>query len=119
MTHRILIAVVLIAGALTAPLLIYPVFAMKLLCFALFACAFNLLVGYTGLMAFGHAAFLGTGGYSAGYALKAWGLTPELGILFGVLVSAAVGLLVGALAIRRRGIYFSMITLALAQMIYF
>jgi branched-chain amino acid transport system permease protein len=97
----------------------YPIFLMKALCFALFACAFNLLLGFTGLLSFGHAAFFGTAGYAAGYAVKAWGLTPELGILFAVAFAALLGWLVGSLAIRRQGIYFAMITLALAQMIYF
>lgn len=106
-------------AALAAPWLIYPVFLMKALCFALFACAFNLLLGYTGLLSFGHAAFFGTAGYAAGHALKVWGWSPELGLLFGVAVAAALGYGVGGLAIRRQGIYFAMITLALAQMIYF
>jgi branched-chain amino acid transport system permease protein len=97
----------------------YPVFLMKLLCFGLFACAFNLLIGYTGLLSFGHAAFLGAGGYVAGYALTAMGLPVPAGILLGVLASAVLGLVMGLLAIRRQGIYFSMITLALAQMVYF
>jgi branched-chain amino acid transport system permease protein len=109
----------LLALALAGPLILYPVFLMKVFCFALFACAFNLLVGYTGLLSFGHAAFLGTGAYAAGYSMKVWGVTPELGIAFGTLVAAGVGYTVGKLAIRRHGIYFSMITLALAQMIYF
>jgi branched-chain amino acid transport system permease protein len=119
MTQRNLLVLGLGAVGLLAPLVLYPVFVMKLMCFALFASAFNLLVGYTGLMAFGHAAFFGTGSYAAGHAIKAWALTPELGILFGTLMGAVVGLCVGALAIRRQGIYFSMITLALAQMVYF
>ena len=97
----------------------YPVFVMKALCFALFACAFNLLLGFGGLLSFGHAMFLGTAGYVAAYAAKAWGLTPELAILTGTLASAALGVGVGALAIRRQGIYFAMITLAIAQMMYF
>src|SRR3954470_3339816 len=102
--------------ALVAPFVGYPVFLMKLLCFGLFACAFNLLIGYTGLLSFGHAAFLGAGGYVTGYALTAMGLPVLPGILLGVLASAVLGLIMGALAIRRQGIYFSMITLALAQM---
>jgi branched-chain amino acid transport system permease protein len=108
-----------LASALAAPLLVYPVFLMKIFCFALFACAFNLLIGYTGLLSFGHAAFLGTGAYAAAYAMRTWGFTPELGILFGTAAAGMAGLLVGGLAIRRQGIYFAMITLALAQMIYF
>jgi len=108
------------AGLLVlAPYVVYPVFLMKALCFALFACAFNLLIGYTGLVSFGHAAFLGSAGYASAYAAKAWGWPPELAILFGVGTAAIIGLLVGALAIRRQGIYFAMITLALAQMLYF
>ncbi len=107
------------AIALAAPFVGYPVFLMKLLCFGLFACAFNLLIGYTGLLSFGHAAFFGSAGYVTGYALASMGLTPELGILLGVAASAVIGLVMGALAIRRQGIYFSMITLALAQMVYF
>ena len=98
---------------------VYPVFVMKVLCFALFACAFNLLIGYGGLLSFGHAMFLGTAGYASAHAAKMWGFTPELAILFGTGCSALLGLLTGLLAIRRQGIYFAMITLALAQMIYF
>lgn len=105
--------------ALMAPALAYPPFLAKLLCFSLFACAFNLLIGYTGLLSFGHAAFFGAAGYAAGNALKVWGLPVELGLLFGVAVGAGIGLVMGALAIRRQGIYFSMITLALAQLVYF
>ena len=105
---------------LAAPYLgLYPVLLMKILCFALFACAFNLLLGFTGLLSFGHAMFFGSAGYTAGYAMKAWGATPEIGLLLGTLVAALAGLLVGSLAIRRQGIYFAMITLALAQMVYF
>src|SRR5689334_14529428 len=103
-----------------APLVgVYPVFLMKALCFALFACAFNLLLGFGGLLSFGHAMFLGTAGYVCAYAAKEWGLTPELAILLGTAASAALGAIVGALAIRRQGIYFAMITLAIAQMMYF
>lgn len=105
--------------ALAAPFVGYPVFLMKLLCFGLFASAFNLLIGYTGLLSFGHAAFFGTAGYVTGHALAVSGLPVEAGIALGVLASAALGLVIGALAIRRQGIYFSMITLALAQMVYF
>jgi branched-chain amino acid transport system permease protein len=105
--------------ALGAPFFFYPVFLMKVLCFALFACAFNLLIGFTGLLSFGHAAFFGGAGYVAGYALKGMGLPFELGIIAGVIFAALVGLVMGLLAIRRQGIYFTMITLALAQMLYF
>ena len=102
-----------------APLVAYPVFLMKCLCLALFACAFNLLLGYVGLLSFGHAIFLGGAGYASAHAAKVWGLPPELAILFGTAAAAALGLVVGWLAIRRQGIYFAMITLGLAQMIYF
>jgi branched-chain amino acid transport system permease protein len=97
----------------------YPVFVMKVMCFALFACAFNLLIGFTGLLSFGHAAFLGGAAYAAGHALKFWGVSTELGLLIGLVSGAALGFVMGALAIRRSGIYFSMITLALAQMLFF
>ena len=110
----------LLLGLIVAPFLgAYPVFVMKLMCFALFASAFNLLLGYTGLLSFGHAAFLGGAAYVAGYSIKAWGFTPEIGMLLGTLVGALLGLIFGWLAIRRQGIYFSMITLALAQMLFF
>ena len=98
---------------------IYPVFVMKALCFALFACAFNLLLGFGGLLSFGHAMFLGTAGYVCAHAAKEWGLSPELAILVGTVASALLGVVVGTLAIRRQGIYFAMITLAVAQMMYF
>lgn len=104
---------------LIAPFLLYPVFLMNMLCFALFACAFNLLIGYTGLLSFGHAAFFGGAGYVAGYALRYLGLPMELGLLAGTAVGGLIGLVMGLLAIRRQGIYFTMITLALAQMLYF
>lgn len=104
---------------LAAPFFAYPVFLMKLLCFALFACAFNLLIGFTGLLSFGHAAFFGSAGYVTGYLLSSAGLPTAFGIVLGVAASSVLGLVVGALAIRRQGIYFSMITLALAQMVYF
>jgi len=104
---------------LAAPFVAYPVFLMKLLCFALFACAFNLLIGFTGLLSFGHAAFFGSAGYVTGYLLATSGLPTELGIVLGVAAASLLGLVIGALAIRRQGIYFSMITLALAQMVYF
>lgn len=97
----------------------YPVFVMKLMCFALFASAFNLLLGYTGLLSFGHAAFLGGSAYVAGHAMKVWGLTPEFGLIAGTAVGALLGWVFGVLAIRRQGIYFAMITLALAQMMFF
>jgi len=111
--------VVLIVLGLAAPYVLYPVFVMKLLCFALFACAFNLLLGYTGLLSFGHAAFFGGAAYVAGHAIKVWGFPPELGILLGAAVGGLLGLVFGSLAIRRQGIYFAMITLALAQIVYF
>ena len=98
---------------------VYPIFAMKIMCYALFACAFNLLLGYTGLLSFGHAAFLGSAGYATGHALNVWGLPTEVGLLFGMGVAALLGLMMGMLAIRRNGIYFAMITLALSQMVYF
>jgi branched-chain amino acid transport system permease protein len=111
-----------LAGAilLLLPFLgVYPIFAMKVLCYALFACAFNLLLGFTGLLSFGHAAFLGSAAYAAGHSIKIWGWIPEAGLLFGAAVAAALGLAMGSLAIRRSGIYFAMITLALAQMVFF
>ena len=134
-----LLYIVLLASGLAAPFFVYPVFAMQALCVALFACAFNLLLGFTGLLSFGHATFFGTAGYFAGYAIKKglsvdgiglWGFnipihfslppfTPELGILFGTLVAGVLGYIVGSLAIRRQGIYFAMITLALSQLVYF
>jgi len=104
---------------LVAPFFIYPVFLMKVLCFALFACAFNLLIGYVGLLSFGHAAFFGMAGYICGHVAKEWGLPPELALAAGTVGGAALGLGVGLIAIRRQGIYFAMITLALAQMVYF
>jgi len=102
-----------------APLVLYPVFLMKVMCFALFACAFNLLIGFGGLLSFGHAMFLGTAGYASAHAAKVWGFPPEAAILFGTACAAALGLVSGLLAIRRQGIYFAMITLALAQMMFF
>ncbi|HEX2531611.1 MAG TPA: branched-chain amino acid ABC transporter permease [Burkholderiaceae bacterium] len=110
---------VALALALVAPAVLYPVFLMKLLCFALFACAFNLLIGYTGLLSFGHAAFFGWAAYITGYGLASLGWPTELGLLVGAATGAVIGLLMGSLAIRRQGIYFTMITLALAQMLYF
>ena len=110
---------VMLAFFALAPLVLYPVFPMKVMCFALFACAFNLLIGFGGLLSFGHAMFLGTAGYAAAHAAKVWGFPPELAILFATLCSTALGVVTGLLAIRRQGIYFAMITLALAQMIFF
>lgn len=110
---------VMLAFALVAPFFMYPTFLMKVLCFALFASAFNLLLGFVGLLSFGHAAFFGAAAYVCGHVIKAWGFTPELGILAGTAVAAGFGYLFGSLAIRRAGIYFSMITLALAQLVYF
>ncbi len=114
-----LLALAAAAAAPTRWIGAYPIFLMKGLCFALFACAFNLLIGFTGLLSFGHAAFFGTAGYLCGYATKQWGAPMEVGLLLGVAGSAALGLLIGWLAVRRQGIYFAMITLALAQMVYF
>jgi branched-chain amino acid transport system permease protein len=111
--------VVMVAFFAIAPLFIYPLFLMKALCFALFACAFNLLLGYVGLLSFGHALYFGWASYLSAYAAKAWGLPPELAILTGAATAAVLGLIAGSLAIRRQGIYFAMITLALAQMMYF
>ncbi len=111
--------IVMVAFFLVAPYVIYPVFLMKALCFALFACAFNLLIGYGGLLSFGHAMFLGMAGYISAHAAKAWGFPTELAILAGTAASAALGVVAGLLAIRRQGIYFAMITLALAQMVFF
>ena len=116
---KTIIAAFVAVLALVAPWVAYPVFLMTALCFALFACAFNLLLGYAGLMSFGHAMFFGMAGYFFGYVVKTLDMPPELGLLAGVLGAAALGLVTGALAIRRQGIYFAMITLAFAQMIYF
>lgn len=113
------IVIVLAALLAVAPFLFYPVLVMKVLCFALFACAFNLLLGYTGLLSFGHAAYFGAGAYTTGYVMTSWSTTPELGLLLGVVSAALLGAVFGGLAIRRQGIYFAMITLALAQMLYF
>lgn len=104
---------------LLVPMFLYPIFLMKILCFALFAAGFNLLLGYTGLLSFGHAAFFGGGAYFTAHAVKVWGLSPELGILVGVIGAAGLGLIMGLIAIRRQGIYFAMITLALSQMFFF
>jgi branched-chain amino acid transport system permease protein len=109
----------LVLLGLAAPFFVYPVFAMNVLCLALFASAFNLLLGYAGLLSFGHAAFLGAAAYVTGQAVKVWGLPIELGILAGTSAAALLGLVFGALAIRRSGIYFAMITLGFAQLVYF
>ena len=109
-----------LAVLLAAPFIgLYPVFMMKALCYAIFACAFNLLLGYTGLLSFGHAAYLGAAAYATGWLVRSQGWSPELGVLAGTGVAAACGLVVGLIAIRRQGIYFAMVTLAMAQMIYF
>ncbi|TXL68862.1 branched-chain amino acid ABC transporter permease [Zeimonas arvi] len=114
------IAFVLMAAFFAiAPLFVYPIFLMKVMCFALFACAFNLLIGYVGLLSFGHAMFLGMAGYVSAHAAKVWGVTPEIAILLGTACSAALAWVAGYLAIKRQGIYFAMITLALAQMVFF
>jgi branched-chain amino acid transport system permease protein len=110
---------IMLAAVGLAPMVLYPIYLMKVMCFALFACAFNLLIGYVGLLSFGHAAFFGMGGYIGAHAAKVLGLTPELAILAGGGIAAALGAAIGWLAIRRAGIYFAMITLALAQMVYF
>ncbi|MFD1253910.1 leucine/isoleucine/valine transporter permease subunit [Devosia equisanguinis] len=117
--HHVLIFLGLVALLLVAPFVLYPVFLMKVLCFALFASALNLLLGFGGLLSFGHAAFFGIAAYVSAHAAKVWGLTPELAILLGTAAAAVLGLLIGVLAIRRQGIYFAMVTLAFAQMVYF
>lgn len=114
-----IILAIAVAGLIVAPFMVYPIFLMKMLCFALFASAFNLLLGYTGILSFGHAAFFGGAAYVTAHAVKEWGVTPEIGILLGMLTAAALGLVIGYLAIRRQGIYSTMITLALAQMFFF
>jgi branched-chain amino acid transport system permease protein len=118
-TFLIATAAMTAAFALAPHVGVYPVFLMKALCFALFACAFNLLIGFGGLLSFGHAMFLGSAGYVCAYVAKSWGWPPEAAILAGTAAAAALGVVAGALAIRRQGIYFAMITLALAQMIFF
>ena len=118
MLRKLGYAAVLI-GALAAPFFLYPVLLMKIMCFALFACAFNLLIGFTGLLSFGHAAFFGGSAYIAGHALKVWGVPTEIGLVLGVLYAAIMGFVIGKLAIRRQGIYFTMITMALSQMVFF
>jgi branched-chain amino acid transport system permease protein len=117
--HQYVAFALMVTFFVLAPFVVYPLFLMKALCFALFACAFNLLIGYAGLLSFGHAAFLGSAGYVTAHAAKVWGWPPELAILGGTAAAGALGLAVGGLAIRRQGIYFAMVTLALAQMIYF
>jgi branched-chain amino acid transport system permease protein len=117
--HQLIAFAVMLAVGLIAPFFVYPIFLAKLLCFALFACAFNLLIGYVGLLSFGHAAFFGFAAYATGHAAKVWGLPPEIAILAGTGAAAVLGLAFGLLAIRRQGIYFAMITLALAQMLFF
>lgn len=117
--HQKAIFAGLVLVLLVAPFLVYPVFLMTVLCFALFALAFNLLIGYVGLLSFGHAAYFGSAAYVSAYAAKRWGLTPEIAILLGTAYAGTLGLFFGWLAIRRQGIYFAMITLALAQMLYF
>jgi branched-chain amino acid transport system permease protein len=111
--------IVLVTALVVAPFVTYPLFVMQALCFALFACAFNLLIGYVGLLSFGHALYFGWASYISAHAAKVWGLPPELAILTGTAAAAGLGLIAGSLAIRRQGIYFAMITLALAQMMYF
>jgi branched-chain amino acid transport system permease protein len=111
--------VVMVAALIVAPFFVYPLFLMKALCFALFACAFNLLIGYGGLLSFGHALYFGWASYLTAHSAKVWGLPPELAILTGVATAAVFGVVAGSLAIRRQGIYFAMITLALAQMMFF
>jgi branched-chain amino acid transport system permease protein len=109
----------LLAGLLIAPAVLYPVFLMKVLCFALFALAFNLLIGYVGLLSFGHAMFFGFAAYVSAYTVKGWGWPTEFGILAGTGVAMLLGVVAGFIAIRRQGIYFAMVTLALAQMVFF
>jgi len=119
MKHQRIAFFVMVAFFALAPAMIYPLFLMKVMCFALFACAFNLLIGYGGLLSFGHAMFLGFAGYIAAHAAKVWGFNPEFAILAAVAAAALLGLGAGLIAIRRQGIYFAMITLALAQMVFF
>jgi branched-chain amino acid transport system permease protein len=119
MTHQYLVFAAMVVLLLIAPYFVYPLFLMKVLCFALFASAFNLLIGYVGLLSFGHAAFFGGASYLSAHAAKVWGFPPELAILFGTAGAAVLGFVFGALAIRRQGIYFAMVTLALAQMVFF
>ena len=116
---RTVMILIALAALLAAPMFVYPIFLMNLLAFGLFAAAFNLLLGYTGLLSFGHATFFGGAAYFTAHAVKVWGWSPEAGLLLGVLGAAALGLVMGAIAIRRQGIYFAMITLALSQMFFF
>ena len=116
--HMVIFVGLLVLG-LVAPFVLYPVFVMKVLCFALFACAFNLLLGFGGLLSFGHAASFGGASYVSAHAAKVWGLSPELAILAGTAAAAVLGLAIGSLAIRRQGMYFAMVTLAFAQMVFF
>ena len=116
---KTILYVLLLLGLLVAPFVGYPIFLMSCLCFALFASAFNLLIGFTGLLSFGHAMFFGFAAYVAGHASKVWGLTPEWCLIAGTLSAACIGLITGWLAVRREGIYFAMVTLALAQMVFF
>lgn len=117
-SHRLLL-IAMLAALIVAPLLVYPIFVMKILCFALFALSFNLLLGYGGLLSFGHAAFFGMASYVCAYGAKQWGLPPEVALLAGTVTGGALGAAFGWVAIKRQGIYFAMITLALAQMVYF
>jgi branched-chain amino acid transport system permease protein len=117
--HHMAIFAALLLLALAAPFFLYPVFLMKVMCFALFACALNLLLGFGGLLSFGHAAFFGSAAYVSAHAAKVWGLTPEVAIILGTLAAVVLGIVIGMLAIRRQGIYFAMVTLAFAQMVYF
>ncbi len=119
MNHQRIAFLAMVAFFVLAPAVIYPLFLMKVMCFALFACAFNLLIGYGGLLSFGHAMFFGFAGYVSAHAAKVWGFNPEFAILAAVGAAALLGLAAGLIAIRRQGIYFAMITLALAQMVYF
>lgn len=118
-THQWVAFAIMVLVLVIAPIWVYPIFLMKVMCFALFACAFNLLIGFGGLLSFGHAMFLGTAGYAAAHAAKVWGWNPELAVLFATGCSALLALLTGMLAIRRQGIYFAMITLAFSQMVFF
>jgi len=117
-TSIIVAATIMVVFLIVAPFVLYPVFLEKALCFALFACAFNLLIGYVGLVSFGHALYFGWAGYLSAYAAKSWGLDPEFAVLTGTVTAAVLGVIAGGVAIRRQGIYFAMITLALAQMMY-
>src|SRR5574342_627719 len=117
--HQVVAFAVMVLVLVLAPFVVYPLFLMKALCFGLFACAFGLLIGYVGLLSFGHAVFLGSAGYISAHAAKVWGWPPELAILAGTAAAAALGVVIGALAIRSKGIYFANITLAFAQMVYF